>query len=185
VSSVELQQRRHSNPIPVQVTFQVRSTQAGVVKSIAVNNGDTVPVGAPLLTLDTDGKAAPAAAPSTSAASPQPQAAAPSSAAAAAAPAASASAAHASAAGGRVPSIKFKYGKREPTPAAAVSPPKKAAAAAAGAAPAFAGGDFNAFLDRIAPSKAGGKTYLDLPAAFGRPAISAKEMAAIESGGAY
>lgn len=172
----------------MQVSFQVRTTQAGAVKSIAVNTGDTVPVGAPLLVLDTDGKAG-AAAPAAGAAAPA--AAAPAAQAAAPAPAAAAasaaSASHAAAEGHRTPSIRFRYGKREAAPAPAAAPARpaagKGAAAAAAAIPGYAGGDYNEFLARLAPSKAQA-SYLDLPPAYGRPALSAREMAAIDSGGA-
>lgn len=170
----------------MQVSFQVRTTHAGVVKSIAVNAGDTVPVGAPLLVLDTDGKASAAAAPAAGAAAPAAaQPAAP--AAAPAASAASASASHAGE-GHRTPSIRFRYGKREAAPAAAPARPAAAAssskaAPATASIPGYSGGDYNAFLARLAPSKAS-KSYLDLPPAFGRPALSAREMAAIDSGGA-
>lgn len=169
----------------LQVTFQVRAPQAGTVKSIAVSNGDTLPIGAQILTLELSGAgaAAPMSAPAAAApSSPSPPPAATPTASAAAA----AAAAHASDAGGRVASIHFRFGKRDAAPAhgapaaavrpTAPAPPNKAAAGASAASPA---------LPTFAPSKAGGRTFLDLPPAYGRPALEPREMASIDSGGAF
>lgn len=171
-----------------QVAFEVRAPEAGVVKSVAVEAGQTVGVGAPIMVLDTDGKASASA----TAPSPAPAAAAPKPAAAAPAPAPAPVAAADS--HSRVPSIRFRHGNRGAINAeiglsgaagsSSAKPASKAAAPKAAPAPVFTG----SYAEQVAkafPSKAGSKTYLDLPPAFGRPRISEAEARAIESGGAY
>lgn len=167
--------------------MDVRTKQGGVVKTVLVKAGDTVNIGQELLVIDTEGQ-------------PSAEAAAPAAAGAGAAPAAASAPAPATttaaASHHRVPSIKFRYGKRDaaeqqqhPKPAAAATAPAKAAA---GAPAASAGsfdsvkyaGDYNAFLDSILPSKAKGASYLDLPAKYARPAWSEAEMEAVTTGGA-
>lgn len=45
--------------------------------------------------------------------------------------------------------------------------------------------EYAAALARSFPSKAGGKTYLDLAPMYGRPPLTAAETAAINTGGAW
>ena len=171
----------------------MRATEAGVITNVAVKSGENVTVGAPLLTLDTSASVSTAAA--TGSATP-PSPAAPSHApsggagigAAATAPSAAATPsstpeAHPHA---RVPSIRFRYGRRdESPPLKAPTPGAPVATVAAWNTPAGASSEgYTALMTRLFPSKAT-RTFLDLPPAYGRPQISAKEAAAIESGGAY
>lgn len=170
----------------LQVTVEVRAQEAGIIAELDIKKGETVAAGQKLFVLDTEGvgasaPAAAATAPTTTAPtqtrSPPP---APTAAPVATAPSATSSTAvaatPAAAQHGRAPSIHFRYGKRDAVNAA----PRPASLALA-----FPN-DMNylAQLAKSMPSKAT-KSYLDLPALYGRPAFSAKEMAAIDSGGAY
>lgn len=89
------------------VSVDIRSPLAGVMAELCAKQGDTVQVGAHLFKIDSDGKAAPAAAP----VAPPKAASAPAPAPIAAAAATLPAAAH-HGAPARVPSIKFKHGKR-------------------------------------------------------------------------
>ena len=178
------------------VAFEVRAPEAGVIKSVSVQAGQTVEVGAPILTLDTAGVAtvgsssggaaaaavgAATGAAAAAAAGPPPAVAAPP--AAVAAPPLSAAAAllHA-----RVPSLHFRYGKRDVIDAQMGRSRPKGGRAAAGGLPAATApaGSYMEQLAKAFPSKAT-RTYLDLPPAYGRPRVSEAEARAIESGGAY
>jgi pyruvate/2-oxoglutarate dehydrogenase complex dihydrolipoamide acyltransferase (E2) component len=174
-----------------QVSTDLRAEQAGVVTHLH-KSGDTVRVGQPLYELDPQGVAGAAAAP---APAPTP----------APAPAPSPSAGHAADAGGHghahKVSIAFRYGKRDPV----VAPSHAATAGLAGAAAAGAGGaprvapaggpvaglpwasasEYAAWVAQAYPSKAGGRSFLDLPPQHGRPRMTPAEMTAIESGGAW
>ena len=75
----------------------------------------------------------------------------------------------------------FRYGKRAAAPAAATTPPAHTATKQV-TAPPF--GSYALELASRFPSKAT-KTYLDIPAMFGRPPLSPAEIRAIETGGAY
>ena len=90
------------------VSVDSRSPLAGVMAELCAKQGDTVQVGAHLFKIDSDGKAAPAPPPSAAALPKAASTLAPAPAAAAAAP--SPAAHHGPPA--RVPSIKFKHGKR-------------------------------------------------------------------------
>jgi hypothetical protein len=77
----------------------------------------------------------------------------------------------------RRPLIKFRYGKRfaETAPQSHPTVP-----APSGRSP----GDYLAAQASLFPSKAE-KSYLSLPAMFGRPKLTEAEIRAISSGGAY
>jgi len=152
----------------------VRSTESGTIKSIQVKNGDNVAVGAPLIIIDTDGKASKtaeaASAPKVDSTPSQPHV------------NSSIDASHASSHpqhshGHRTPSIQFRYGIREPlvsteahhsdahsSSKSPVSPPPSSS------------------KQKPASSKAT-ISYLDLPPMYGRPKISPIEETCINSGG--
>jgi 2-oxoglutarate dehydrogenase E2 component (dihydrolipoamide succinyltransferase) len=142
------------------VSVDVRSDTAGVVTSLVVAVDQDVEVGAELMTLDTDGAAAPAAA-APAPAAPEPAAPAP-------APAAAPAAAPAHK-GARVPSIKF-LGKRSLLA-------KEAAPAAPAANPAAAPPKTEAVPSGLAVE------LQDLGPRFGLTPITEAEIAAVESGG--
>jgi pyruvate/2-oxoglutarate dehydrogenase complex dihydrolipoamide acyltransferase (E2) component len=96
-----------SKYIYLQVSVDIRSPLAGVMSELCAKQGDTVQVGAQLFKIDSDGKATATSSPAAAApAAPAPVAAAPTQAAPAKV---EAPAVHSH---GRVPMIKFKYGKR-------------------------------------------------------------------------
>ena len=162
---------------PLQVSVDVRSPHAGVLKAFHAALNDTVAVGAPLFTLDTDAAAAAgasaaapsgAAAPAASAAAPRTPPPPP--------PPSAASIPQAPAEQGRKPSIHFRYGVR----AAPLQPQPPTATSSAAVA-----GDFAAVLDALYPSKKGALPELTVSPSFGRPALSSNEEFLIFSGGAY
>ena len=159
----------------------MRAQHAGIVKALSVKNGDTLPIGAPILTLETSGAGA-SAAPALAASPPSAGSAAPSPAAVLT----SHGAAHHDGGNGRAASIHFRYGKRDavpPRPAAGARPAAASSAAPISPAKGGAGSAAGSALPTFAPSKAGGRTYLDLPPAYGRPGLGPQEIAAIDSGG--
>ena len=165
------------------MSVDVRSPHAGVLKSYHAALNDTVAVGAPLFTLDTDATVgSSAAAPSASAAAAAAAAPAPTPVAKAAAAAAQPlTAAHVA---GRVPSIHFRHGVRDAAPAASAS--KGAAAASSStASSASATSDYTAMLQALYPSKKGALPELSRAPAFGRPALTPDMEHLINSGGAY
>ena len=142
------------------VSVDVRSDTAGIVTSLVVAVDQDVEVGAELMTLDTDGAAAPAAAAPAPAAS-EPAAPAP-------APVAAPAAAPAHK-GARVPSIKF-LGRRSLLT-------KETAPAAPAAKPAAAPPKTEAVPSGLAVE------LQDLGPRFGLTPITEAEIAAVESGG--
>ena len=171
-------------PSHSQVSVDVRSPLAGVLKAFHAELQANVAVGAPLFTVDSDGTATVAASPSAAPASSTP-------APAPAVPAAPAPvpASHAPA---RTPSIHFKHGARSAIDAelgfgggggarASTAPP----AAAHTAAAASATGDYILDLLMRYPHKAGAQDATCFPARFGRPVLSDDEAFLISSGGAY
>jgi pyruvate/2-oxoglutarate dehydrogenase complex dihydrolipoamide acyltransferase (E2) component len=154
------------------VSVEIKSTQKGVLTR-QIGDGD-IKVGDDIFEVDTEGAAvaAPSAAPKAAVESPKM--------APAAAPKAAPAAAHAESAsrgaGHRTPLIKFTHVKREASATAPTAPVKAPAAAAP--------------QPQVAPGKAvkdgKGVDFRTLPggAWFGRPQLSAVEIAAIESGGA-
>lgn len=170
----------------LQVSVDVRSPHAGVMKGFHANLNDNVKVGAQLCTIESDGKAVAASAPSAaSAAAPRPVTA-PTISAPAPAPAATtapapsvAAASPHSASASRVPAIHFRHGKRPDIDAQTGLYSKHAHSAA----PAHIG-DYNQNLDVLFPSKAS-KGFLDVAPMFGRPPLNLDESFLIDSGGAY
>ena len=81
----------------------------------------------------------------------------------------------------RIPSIKFRYGKRD-----GAAPQKAIGTPAAVKQTALPLSDVGGAVGLSAPPPSRAtKTYLDLPPAFGRPLVTDAEARAIESGGAY
>ena len=170
-----------------------------MVKSVAVQAGQNVGVGAPILVLDTEGKAGAAPAPAAPAPAPAPAPAATAPAPSSSVPSSSSSSSSSS--GKRVPSLRFRYGARDAINAqlgldnnksgsvaikTAQQQQQQQSPAKAPAAAAAPAGSWAEQMAKAFPSKApGGRTYLDLPPMFGRPRISDAEARAIESGGAY
>jgi len=161
------------------VSVDIRAKDAGVLVEQFAAVDDNVEVGAKLLKIDTAASASASSPPAAKTASPPPPPPPPPAAAAPAAPAPTpaAPAAATTSEPHRKPLIKF-LGKRSligkgGSPAAA--PPSKATAAATGPAPVR-------YEDL--KSTPGAKTFGEMPAMFGRPALSQKEIDAIESGGA-
>lgn len=173
----------------LQVTVDVRAPEAGVVTAVHAKANDNVAVGAPLFSLDTEGKATVG-----SAAPAAPAAAAPTPAAAPAQSSPPSAQSH-SVSASRKPSIHFKFGKRDaidaelgmassasPAQAGAAHKPSAPQAATQPASASFSG-DWDEYVAKNFPSKA--KTdYLDLPAHYRRSLPSTEaEMFVITSGG--
>lgn len=141
-------------------------------------------MGAPLFTVDTDGKSTQAPAPA--AAAPKAPAPAPISAAPVSVAAAAASAPRS---GVRIPSIHFKHGARAVIDAAlgfgAVKGQHSGGEGSSAAAHVRVSGDYLSELAALYPSKPGAKDSFAVPAQYGRPPISEDEGFMISSGGAY
>jgi len=84
--------------------------------------------------------------------------------------------------GARAPSIAFRFGKRSGASTPRASAPALAPRGGAASPPAAAAA---APWSSVSWPAARGVSYLELPPAFGRPALSPAEAASITSGGAY
>ena len=166
------------------MSVDVRSPEAGTLKIFHAKINDNVAVGAPLFTIDTDGKSTSAPAPAAAA----PKAPAPAPMAAAPVPVVAA-ATIAPRSGARIPSIHFKHGARAVIDAAlgfgAVKGQHSGGGGSSAAAHAHVGGDYLSELAALYPSKPGAKDSFAVPAQYGRPPISEDEGFMISSGGAY
>lgn len=174
--------------------MDVRSPDAGVLKAIHAKVQESVKVGAPLFTIDTDGKGTVSSSSSSTNVAPSPPVV-PVPPAPVPVPAPSPVASASSSSGShhvRTPAIHFRHGQRQvidqqtnlygnSNHSNSSSSSLRSGAASSSSA---ASGNYNATLDTSFPSKAT-RSLLDLPPMYGRPLMSINEMYLIDSGGAY
>ncbi len=168
----------------------MRSPESGVLKAYHAKLQDNVAVGAPLFTIDTDGKASSSSSSSSSSASsPAPLS----------KPAPSPAPVAIAAALLRRPSIHFTHGARATidaelglsTSSSSSSNSSSSHSGGGGSGtnaagtPPHATTNYLAQLESLFPSKNGAKNAFSVPAHFGRPRISEDEGFWITSGGAY
>ena len=169
----------------------MRSPESGVLKAYHAKLQDNVAVGAPLFTIDTDGKASSSNASSPAPISkPAPSPLSPTTPSPAAVPVvAIAAVAHL-----RRPSIHFTHGARATIDAElglSTSSSSNSSSHSGGGSGISAAGtpahatNYLAQLESLFPSKIGAKNSFSVPAHFGRPRISDDEGFWITSGGAF
>ena len=153
-----------------QVSFDVRSPASGTILEFFAQEDDTVQVGAPLFKMSqvagggAQSKDAAAASDATAPAD-------------GATNGSAASASSSSSHGHRVPSIRFRHGKRDAEPSPSSAPSSAAASAPAGGVKSTRGSGTSAVtVEDVA--------FEDLPPMFGRPPMRDFEFELIESGGA-
>jgi pyruvate/2-oxoglutarate dehydrogenase complex dihydrolipoamide acyltransferase (E2) component len=191
----------------MQVSVDVRSPHPGLLKAFHAALNDTVAVGAPLFTLDTDSSAAATAgsgssssSSNSSSASSSPGSSSSSSASAHLTPPfnpqEAASSLRSVATQGisdaatithspqqhRKPSINFRHGVRAPPSAGSAAGSSSGGARPSGSA---AVGDYTASLEAQHPSRKGALPELSVSPSFGRPPINGDQEFLIFSGGAY
>ena len=176
----------------------MRSPESGVLKAYHAKLQDNVAVGAPLFTIDTDGKASSSGASSSSSnpassSPPSPTPSTPTPAAAIPVPVVTAHIAHAAAAHRR-PSIHFTHGARATIDAElgqssstsnANSITGSSSSSSSSGGSGTNAGNYLAQLESLFPSKIGAKNEFSVPPHFGRPRISDDEGFWITSGGAF